>query len=267
MNRVQEEYNRTRSLRNQDRSIRGTFVRKQAIENDYIHFFAPGDAVFESIVDNALNSCKGQVSAFAIPSSINWCGLIFTWSMYPNDTYLIKKDVSFYALSPYRNYLMADQVVTPIPITNNDSISNESIVREYEQIVSKGFKPKGIVHLGKRSSSPGFLSELVDKKENINWFKSVYPDERWSEFVTNARESAAKQAFSIFNKKSNIRGAKEEMQRSLSARAANSEYYGLDDDDLESLQSTQEIIIDAMRHPKINLESAAFVWMVKMNYE
>ena len=42
------------------RSIDGTFSRKKAIENDYIHFFAPGDDIFDCIVDNAMRSCRGQ---------------------------------------------------------------------------------------------------------------------------------------------------------------------------------------------------------------
>lgn len=78
-----------------ERSISGTFIRKQAIENDYLHFFAPGDAVFDCIVDNAMHSCKGQASAFAFPATINWTGIIFTWSLSPNIDYLLGNGVRY----------------------------------------------------------------------------------------------------------------------------------------------------------------------------
>ena len=80
-------------------SIRGTFIRKKAIENDYLHFFAPGDAVFDCIVDNAIHSCKGQASAFAFQANLDWTGLVFTWSLAPNIDYLMDNGVSVYALS------------------------------------------------------------------------------------------------------------------------------------------------------------------------
>lgn len=55
---VQNAYDKSMARKTQDRAIRGTFSRKLAIENDYLHFFAPGDEVFDCIVDNAINSCN-----------------------------------------------------------------------------------------------------------------------------------------------------------------------------------------------------------------
>ena len=52
------------------------------------------------------------------------------------------------------------------------------------------------------------------------------------------------------------------MERTLSARVANKEYYGIDDDGIEQLKNTQEIVLEAMRRPKIRLESVAFVSMI-----
>ena len=68
-------------------------------------------------------------------------------------------------------------------------------------------------------------------------------------------------------RRSNIRGAREEMERTLSARAANAEYLGISDEGLEELKHTQDIILNAIRRPKLVLESAAFVWMVKRDDE
>ncbi len=267
VNRVQDQYNKTKAIKNTERSIRGTFIRKQAIENDYLHFFAPGDAVFDCIVNNAMHSCKGQASAFAFPATINWTGIIFTWSLSPNIDYLLGNGVSVYALSPYRNYLMSEQVTVSIAIRNDDNATDEQVLWEYTKLIEAGFKPKDVVHLGKRGRSPGFLKEIISGQNNIKWFRQEYSEENWGELVEGAKKEAHSKAFEIFARRSNIRGAREEMERILSARAANAEYFDLTHEGIENLRKTQEIILCAIKRPKLVLESAAFAWMVKMNDE
>lgn len=266
-NHVQGEYNQSKSIKNVEGSIRGTFIRKQAIENDYLHFFAPGDAVFDCIVDNAMHSCKGQASAFSFLSSIDWTGIVFTWSLSPNIDYLMNNGVSVYALSPYRNYLMSEQAVVPVAIRNDDEVDDSLVIREYTRLIELGFKFKNIVHLGKRGNTAGFLKGIITGTNNINWFRQEYSEENWCELVDSARKESSTKAVDIFKRRSNIRGAKEEMERTLSARAANAEYFGLSDEGLEEIKRTQEIILNAIKRPKLVLESAAFVWMVKNNYE
>lgn len=267
VNRVQSQYNKTRAVKNIERSIRGTFIRKLAIENDYLHFFAPGDAVFDCIVDNAMHSCKGQASAFSFLSLINWTGIIFIWSLSPNIDFLLEHGVSVYAMSPYRNYLMSEQIVIPIAIRNDDDVTDEQVVREYTRLIEMGFKPKNVVHLGKRNSSPGFLKKIIVGQSNVNWFRQEYSEEKWNELVDSSKKAASAKALKIFKSRSRIRGAREEMERKLSARAANAEYFGLSDEGIEELKNIQEIILDAIKRPKLVLESAAFVWMVKKNDE
>lgn len=72
-------------------------------------------------------------------------------------------------------------------------------------------------------------------------------------------EKALKQ----FQRRSNIKGAREEMERTLSARVANMTFYEVEDEGIEELEKEQEILLDAIRRLKISLDSVAFVWMVK----
>ena len=267
VNHVQKQYDKEKRESNIARSIKGTFIRKQAIENDYLHFFAPGDAVFDCIVDNAIHSCKGRASAFAFPASINWMGIIFTWSLVPNIHFLLENGVSIYSFSPYRNYLMSEQVVIPIAIKNDDNLTDKQIIWEYTKLLEKGLKPNNVVHLGQRGRSSGFLKELISKQSNINWFRQEYPEDTWKEFVDEARTDAYAKALEVFKRRSNIRGAREEMERILSAKAANAAYFDLPDQGIEELKKTQEIILNVIRRPKLLLESAAFVWMVKVENE
>ena len=66
----------------------------------------------------------------------------------------------------------------------------------------------------------------------------------------------------MFKRRSNIRGAREEMERSLSARMANKEYYGMDDEGIDKLQENQKVVLDEMKRHKILLESVAFIMMI-----
>lgn len=264
---VQEAYNKKMDRKTTERTINGTFSRKLAIENDYLHFFAPGDEIFDCIVDNAINSCKGCASAFAVRSKLDWCGLIFTWSVSPDNAYLLDQDVSIYALSPYRNYLLSDQVIVPITISNPKEVTDAEIIREYLSIVSKGFAQKsGIVHLGKRSHEAKFLKEDITGR-NIDWFIQKYGGESWNEFVSVSRKEAYNAAVDMFKKRSNIKGAREEMERTLSARMANSDYYGMSDEGIELLKKTQKVVLEAMKRPKVNLEAAAFIMMIGVGTE
>ncbi len=262
LTRVQAAYEKSTAKRSQERAIRGTFSRKLAIENDYLHFFAPGDEIFECIVDNAINSCKGCASAFATLCRFDWTGLIFTWSIAPDSAYMLDAGVSLYAMSPYRNYLLSDQVIVPITINNPDELDDESIIREYTSIINKGFAPKmKIVHLGKRSREAKFLKDEFEGR-NIDWFIENYGGEDWDELLTSSRKEAYTKAVEVFKRRSNIRGAREEMERSLSARMANKEYYGMDDEGIDKLQENQKVVLDAMKRPKIHLESVAFIMMI-----
>lgn len=262
---VQSNYDTKNNKKPQVGTIKGTFVRKLAIENDYLHFFAPGDAVFDCIVENAMHSCKGQVAAFAYLTSVNWMGIIYTWSLTPNIEYLLKNGVSLYAMSSFRNYMMSEQVVVPISMRNDESLSDEQIVRVYNELVGQRNKPNNIVHLGKRGSTPGILKGIVTGSSNVGWFKQTFSEDEWGDIVDTTRQKAVEKAKQIFIRRSNLRGAKEEMSRILSAKSANAEYYELSDQNIEDLENTHKIILEAIKHTKLVLDSAAFVWMVKKN--
>lgn len=262
LTRVQAAYEKSIAKRSQERAIRGTFSRKLAIENDYLHFFAPGDEVFECIVDNAINSCKGCASAFATLSNVNWTGFIFTWSVAPDSAFMLDNGVSLYAMSPYRNYMLSDQVIVPITVSNPDEINDETVIREYASIIAKGFAPKStIVHLGKRSREAKFLKDEFEGR-NIDWFVQKFGGENWNELLITSRKEAHEKAIEIFKRRSNIRGAREEMERTLSARMANMEFYGMNDDGIDELRETQKTVLEAMKRPKIHLESVAFIMMI-----
>ena len=264
MSRVTTSQNQKNSVLSRQQSLSGTFIRKRAIENDYLHFFAPGDAIFECITTNAIQSCKGRACAIYAPAGINWKGFVFTWALVPNEAFLFEHGVSLYSMSPYRSFMMTEQVINVISIDNPDDINDQMIIREYLQVASRGIRGKSYYrHLGMRSGRLALLKGHTTARSNQAWFRQEYPSEKWRELVIDARKEAQKKATEQFNRRSNLRGAREEMQRILSANAAKSQYYKTEAVNLDQLKQEQELILEAIKSSKVTLESAAFVWMEK----
>lgn len=256
---VQTSYRKRKGTWRQDRAIEGTFVREIALKNDYLHFFAPGDAIFDCIVSNAMNSCKGRACAFSYRSFVNWKGLVFVWSLSPDETYLMDNGVSIYAMAPYRSYLMSDQIIVPISIDNPDSLKEPDILREYQRLVGAQSK-QTVKHLGKRGSASydGSRSQSA-----ISRFRERFHEDVWCEFIDKTRGVAQERAYAIARRCSNVSKARDEMDRVLSSREAQIALYGGDLKEVDTLREEQRIVLDALRRPRITLDSAVYVEMVK----
>ena len=249
-----------------NRSIDGTFSRKKAIENDYIHFFAPGDDIFDCIVDNAMRSCRGQTAAFAMKASINWTGFVYTWSLYPNEKLLIEKGIPLSYLSAFRNYLAVEQVQVPVRIHAEGEIPDDKVIREFNSMIQRDIESSKdeIDHLGRRSRSEGFLHIFSKyKAANIDYFRSAYPQERWVDFVKKSRKVSKDKALKVLRERSHITEAKAEMDRILISMIATSEFYNQELENYDKLKEIYDIVLESLTKPTIRLESACFVWMVK----
>ena len=251
--KIQEQAEMQKKNSVKERVIRGTFNRREAIENDYLHFFAPGDPIFDCIVDNAIRNCKGQVCACRVNDLINWTGLVFTWRLSMNEQLLLDHGVSMYAIGQYRTFLPAKQVVTVFDLDNPDNVSEENVKKVFQKIANLPLNDvkKYVKHVGKRGD------------QSLKNFKLEYPKEVWQSMVDEAYKDAKNKAVAEYKKHINLKGAKEEMQRSLSAMTANSEYYGLNNGDLDTEKNKLDLIYQSLKECKITLESAAFLKVVK----
>lgn len=260
-----EEKNKINVNRN-IRSIQGTFRRKLAIDNDYLHFFAPGDDIFDCIVDNAMKSSRGQSASFAFVAPFEWKGLIFTWSLAPKEKLLIENNISLYALSPFRNYMAVDQIVIPVAFNGYGDIPEQQVLKEFDRIIKNGYEDNKseIAHLGKRKIASSFLN--IDMKynvSNLDWFKGEHVPEQWPATVKKGRENSLKIAKSRFMKLSHIDEAQAEVNRILNSVVATAKYYGRELEDYDELMRMYDLIIESIKKPIITLESACYVWMVK----
>lgn len=233
------EDGKQRRQTNTKRTLLGTFDRSMAIENDYLHFFAPGDDVFDSIVNNAIRSDKGQCAAFLIQTDMEWKGFVFTLSLEPNIQLLLEHGISVAALSRFKNYMAVDQIVVPVPFGGYSDVFMGSVTRQLERISEAGIscQKDDVVHLGRRTPQ----SDILHIKEkyrvsNLEWFMGKYPTDLWEDYVKNAHRKAVEYGKNKFGKSSGLKGAVREVERMMSASAARVRYYGMEFEGLEAMR-------------------------------
>ena len=250
-----------------DRAIKGTFDRDIAIKNDYLHFYAPGDEIFDCIVDNAMHSYRGMCTAFAVLSDINWKGFIYTFSIEPNERFLIENGVSIFALAQFRQYLASSIQVIPVAFSAYGDISDKEVIAEHRRICKMGYfnKSDDIDHLGRRGLSDGFLHiPRMYQSSNLDWFKSQYDEDYWRSLVEKSRSIAAKKAKNRFAKLSDLDSAREMIEQILSTKESRAKYYNSSSDGLiEDLKKEYDLIYQSLSKPIIRLEAACFMWLVK----
>ena len=250
-----------------DRMIKGTFDRDTAIKNDYIHFYAPGDEIFDCIVDNAMHSYRGMCTAFAAQSSIDWKGFVYTYSIEPNERTLIEHGVSLFALGQFRQYLSSSLQVVPVAFKAYSEVQEKIVVSEHRRICKLGYfnKPDDIDHLGRRGFSDGLLHiSRRFSSSNLEWFKAQYDEEQWKIIVEKSRKMAYEKAKMKFAKESDIKGAREMIDQIVATKESRERYFGTStDESIEDLKRQYELIYESLDKPIIRLEAACFMWLVK----
>lgn len=265
--KVQTMYEARSGKRNEQsgRSLEGTFDRKTAIENDYLHFFAPGDEIFDSIVNNALRSAKGQSTAFMVDGGVNWRGFVFTLSIEPNVEILVENNIPFTAISRFKAYVSMDQIIVPVPDDGFADVPADKVISELEKITElpvSRLRDK-LIHLGRREAQNDALGiKNRYSTSNLDWFIANHPREQWDVALNEAKKIAVEKTREKYSKSSSLRTAKKEVDRMMNAEIARSRYYETEPEELQKIKDTYLLIIEALSKSRISTESVAYVWMV-----
>ena len=251
------------------REIVGTFNRELSIENDYLHFFAPGDEVFDCIVDNAMNSYKGTCAAIAVEADFDWQGIVYTWNLYPNEQLLLENGIPLTALRQYKSYVSADQVITPVSTPKYEHVPADKVLKLIDAI-SRESTPeirRDVVHLGRRAvKTDGLHIKEKHGCSNIEWFRQVYPEDKWINFVSASMKIAKNQVKEKMKVSSNLKQAAASIEQTLNAEVAQAKFFGVDAGEIEEKKKNYEIVLEALRTTRVELEAAAFV-MVRKTYD
>lgn len=230
--------------------VQGTFDRNLAIKNDYIHFFAPGDEIFDSIVKNALGSYKGTCAAFACFSEIDWMGIIVTWALYPDESYLYKNGLSSHTIDKYRGFMPVEQLQCAISLRSNEKQTEENVLKVYNKLLhSEKADKRSIQHLGKRSGV----------NPSIKAFMEAWPDEKWKQAVEYGYSKSLDKVKNMYEEllKKQLKLLKSELISNASAKKATGEYYG--QNKLVDDETLNDIIYECFAHPRVVLDSVCYV--------
>ncbi len=248
------------------REIVGTFNRKTSIENDYLHFFAPSDEVFDCIVDNAMNSYKGTCTAIALEADFDWRGIVYTWNLYPNERLLLEKGIPLTALRQYKSYVSAEQISTAISIQKYEQVPVEQVLRLLDKFSKETISQirNDVVHLGRRSVKTDSL-HIKERYgcSNMDWFRQCYPQDKWSNFVSASMKVAKTQVKEKMKISNNIKKAAINIEQMLNAEVAQAKFFGVCVGEIEKKKEIYETILEALRTTKVELEAAAFVMVRK----
>ncbi len=248
------------------REIIGTFNRELSIENDYLHFFAPGDEVFDCIVDNAMNSYKGTCTAMAVESDFDWRGIVYTWNLYPNEQLLLEKGIPLTAIRQYKSYISTDQISTAISTQKYEHVPADKVLKLLDEISKESISyiHKDIVHLGKRTvkTDPLHIKERYGCA-NIDWFKQAFPEDKWINFVSTSMKAAKNQVKEKMRVSNNIKQAAVSIEQTLNAEVAQAKFFGVDVGEIEQKKQAYETVLETLRTTRVELEAAAFVMVRK----
>lgn len=257
--RINQLQNKVRSMNSEKllqsdvNYVQGTFDRHIALNNDYIHFFAPGDAIFDSIVNNALGSYKGTCAAFACRTNIDWTGFVFTWSLYPDETLVLDKGLSLHVIDKYRGFMPIEQFQCAVSIAEGDSTSEDEVLRIFNYLMtSETVDRKKIQHLGSRSGM----------NPNIEMFLSMYPQERWKQAVDYGYGKASEKVkVKISGKlRKQLSLLKTELLKNSGAQKATLDFYG-NMDNIED-ENINDLIYKCFSSPRMTLDSVCYVRMI-----
>lgn len=235
--------------------LTGTFNRSLAIQREDVLFHAPGDPIFDAIVENAMTCSRGRASAFTITeSSLNFHGILMVWNVEPDVLHLIKEEVNVQYLSQFRAYLPMEQIFTTYPF---DEASHEVKPEEVKELIIKErYRVRKAIHWGSRK---GYTSGQA----RIQKFKEIFPPERWQLILHKANSVCRKKALAEVKALSDNESAVAEARRIVQAYCASNLFFGHGTLENEQIKKIYTSVLRALKHPKLSLDSMAFIKAVK----
>lgn len=244
--------------------IMGTFNREKSLKSDYIHFFAPGDEIYDSIIRNAVSSYKGKCSAIAVNGPFAWEGFVYSWLFVPNTVLLLENNISTRKLEQFRPYVPNYIYTNTTPIANYD-ITESQVIEFFGNFLK--LRPtdlkNALEHMGKRSASKSFLGITTEHPmSNIVRFENIYPKERWGALVKSCYDDARARALEEFKRNLRLKRLSAALENQQSELEASVEYYEMANSE-QCAENTFEIILEAFKKASLVLDSICYVKVVK----
>lgn len=228
--------------------ILGSFDRKISATREDVLFFAPGDAVYDAIISNAVGCNRGRCTGIEATGPFNYDGAIYIYNVVPPLDELLEKDMPLQALAQYRMYLPLQQIMVAMPLTaNSKDIPEKDVINV---LLSMTYRNAG--HLGRRSAGKLATSPLER-------FISKNPPSTWEPLIDKCSEVAYKRACSRLEKRSDLDSAEREMQRVLNGYRAECLYFERDTMAVEAQMEIFDATLRSLKNAKPVLDAVCFL--------
>lgn len=236
------------SIMRREGKILGSFDRRTAATREDILFFAPGDAVYDAIISNAVGCSRGRCTAIETIASYNYDGLIYIYNIVPELDELLEKGMSLQTLAQYRMYLPLKQVFVALPLTaKSKEVPEKEVVKTLLTL-----RPNNANHLGRRSSSKMSISPLER-------FISLTPPSTWEPLVDKYSAAAYKRACTRLENRSDLEAAEKEMQRVLNGYRAECIYFERDVTGVKEREQLFDVTLRALKNSRPELDAVCFL--------
>ena len=240
------------SIVKREGKILGSFNRKTAALREDVLFFAPGDAVYDAIITNAIGCSRGRCSAIETTGLFDYTGLIYIFNVVPKLDELIANNTNLHLLSRYRMYLPIEQVIITLPLTaSSREVPQEEVIRKLFSLTYQN-----ATHLGRRGASRMDKSPLEE-------FISANPPSQWEPLIDKYSASAYKRAVERIKQEADIKSATHEMQRVLNGYRAECLYFEREPHEIDDKVSAFQETLRSMKAAKPELDAVCFLRVKK----
>ena len=224
--------------------IYGTFSRDVALSHEYLAFFAPGNTMYDGIVDNAMRCYKGRCTAVKSLSSKYERKLFrLIYNVKFNAELLVKNNISLNLIDLIKQYILSSQVKMYYDIESHELIYDSELIDEVEN----AFNEHKFMNLGSRKSE--LYAKFLIKNQFVDWKVSVEDSYRKSK--VKARELA-----SAYIKKEYAINQLDNKFNSIFARKI---YYNEENDYLEYTAEALKVLKQMLEEPVVELDSVAYI--------
>lgn len=242
-----EKYNNTSIVRREGK-ILGSFDRRTAATREDILFFAPGDAVYDAIISNAVGCNRGRCTGIETTGPYNYDGLVYIYNIAPELDELLENGMTMQTLAQYKMYLPLKQIFVAMPLnTRSKEIPEKEVINTLLAL-----RPSNANHVGRRSAGRLSVSPLER-------FINLTPPSTWELLVDKCSASAYNRACARLGKRSDLEAAEKEMQRVLNGYRAECIYFERDMSGVEERAHMFDVTLRALKNAKPVLDAVCFL--------
>ncbi len=228
--------------------ILGSFDRKTAALREDVLFFAPGDGVYDSIIENAVGCSRGRCAGLEVAGSYNYDGLVYIYNVDPPVDELLEQQIPLQVLAQFRMYLPLEQIIIPIPLTKySREISETRVIETLSRLSSHR-----VGHLGRRSGGRMGLSPLER-------FINKTPPSAWEPLIDKCTDVAYKKASAILKEQSDLDAVEQEMSRIIDGIRAECIYFERDLQEVNQKLNEFNVALRALKKAKPLLDAVCFL--------